>query len=108
MTVVGGVLTDHIDNGAPRAPRVVEIGGAVAEAGSQMKQGQRGFVHHPAIAIGCASDDPFKQPEYGSHAGLFIDCGDQLHLGCARVGKTHVDTCICKRCNQGLCTVHGS
>ena len=102
------MLTDHIDNGAPRAPGVVEIGGPVAKAGAQMKQGQCRFVHHSAIAVGRTGNNAFKQPEHGANARFFIDGGDQLHLGCARVGKTHVDTCICKRRNQGLCTVHGS
>jgi PAS domain S-box-containing protein len=38
--------------------------------------------------------------------GLSIECRNEVHLRCARIGEAHVDTAIDERADQSLCAVH--
>ena len=92
--MVSRVVADDVDDGSKGAFGVVQVGQAVGESRAQVQQGGGGFVGHSAIAVSGAGDDPFKQPQYGPHAGNLVDCRNQLHLGGAGIGKANLDAGI--------------
>ena len=107
LLVVGGVVADDVHDRRVRAPGVVQVGEAVAEAGAEVQQRRRRAVRHARVAVGRAGDDALEQAEHRPHPRLAVERGDEVHLGRAGVGEAHVDVVVDERAQQGLGAVHG-
>ena len=95
MFMIGGMLANHVDHRAAGLARVVQVGKAIAEPGSEVQQGHRRLVRHPAITIGRAGHYAFEQAENGTHPVLTIDRSDELHFRRAGIGKADLHaTCV--------------
>jgi len=69
----------------------VEIGQAIGQTGTAVKERNRRPFRHPAVAVGRAGRDALKQTEHAAHARHAVERGDEMHFAGARVGKARVD-----------------
>ena len=91
LEVPAGVVTDDVQDRRARAPRVVQVGQPVGEAGPEVQQGRRRTTRHATVAVCRAGADALEQAEHGAHAGHLVERTDQRHLGRAGVGETDGD-----------------
>ena len=100
------MIADDVDHGRRGAFRVVDIGKAVRETGTQVQERRCRFVRHARIAIGRAGDDTLEHAEHAAHARLAIKRRDEMHLRCAGIGETHIDAASQQRVAQGIGAIH--
>ena len=106
LQVIGGVVSDDVDDRAMGAPCVVKVREAVRETGAGMQQGCRRPSRHSRITVGGAGDHALEQTEHATHRGLSIQRGDKMHLGGAGVGEADIDTVGEKYVAQPISAVH--
>jgi hypothetical protein len=70
---------------------IVQIRESVGETGPEMEKHHDRLLEHPGITIGSAGTDAFKQTEDRPDASHCIKSNRKRKLGCARIGKTHLD-----------------
>jgi hypothetical protein len=82
------VITDHVDEGNVGTPSVVQIGEAISEAGPEVKQGDSRFAGNAGVAISGTGDHTFEKSQHATHAGLRVQCGNEVHFAGTGVTKT--------------------
>ena len=92
--VEGRMLADHIDDARPRLLGVVQVGGAIGEARTEMQQRGRRPADHAVVAVGRAGGDAFEQGEHAAHAVGPVEGRHEVHFGCAGIGQAKVDAAI--------------
>ena len=100
------MFANHVDHRAAGLAGIVEVGEAIAEAGSEVQQSHCGLVRHSAITISRAGHHAFEQAKDCAHPVLTIDRCNQLHFRCAGIGKADLYAASVKGFDKGLCTVH--
>jgi len=98
------VITDPVDDWCARAPRVVQVGQAVGEAGPEVQQRRGGPSRDAAPPVGGAGADTLEQPEHDTHAGDAVERRDNWHLGGARIREAHLDARMQGGVDQAKCT----
>ena len=74
------MVAHHVDYGAVRTARIVQIGDAITYAGAQVQQGQCRLAGDPCIAVGHASHAAFKQTQNGAYLRQRAQCRQKMHL----------------------------
>src|SRR5262249_40433938 len=92
LDVIGGVLTHHVDDARAGLARVMQIGEAVAEARSQVKESGRGPSRHAPVAVGRARHDPLEEPEDAANALDLVESGHEVHLRRAGIREAYIDS----------------
>ena len=92
MTVPGGVLADDVHDRRVRPPGIVEIREGIAHPRTEVQERRGRHVAHAPVAVRRAGHDALEQGEHAAHALHPVECGDELHLGGARIGETDFDT----------------
>ena len=105
LDVITRVLAHDVDDARTRFLRVVQIGEPVAESRRQMQQRGGRLARHPVIAIRRARHHALEQTQNAAHAFDTVECGDKMHLGRARIGKTDVHIAVEQRAHETFCTV---
>ena len=100
------MVADDVDDRRRRPARVVQIGEAVGEAGTQVQERRGGLAGDAAIAVGGAGSDALEQAQHAAQARVRIEGADQVHLGSARIGETNLDAAIDQRLRESLRAVH--
>jgi hypothetical protein len=85
------MLAYHDYNPAVRSFGIMKICESVGQAGIEMEKYHGRLLEHPGITIGSAGTDAFKQTEDRPYASHCIKSNRKRKLGCARIGKTHLD-----------------
>ena len=106
LQVIGGVVSDDVDDRAMGAPCIVKVREPVRETGAGMQQGCGRPPRHSRITVGGAGDHALEQTEHATHRGLSIQGGDKMHLGGAGVGEADIDTVGEKYVAQPISAVH--
>jgi hypothetical protein len=83
-----GVIADNIQHRRESATGIVQIGQAIGETHSQVKQAHGWLPRHPPIAIGSTSRHVFMQAEDTAQAWHRIQSHYQGQLRGARISKT--------------------
>ncbi len=104
--VIAGIGAHYIDYRAVAAPGVVQVGDAVGETRSDMKQGKSRLVRHSGIAVGGACYHILLQAEYRAYRVRFTHLIHQLHLRGAWVGEAGIQTRIGQSLEKCLCSIH--
>jgi hypothetical protein len=73
-------LSYKIDDRDLRAAGIVQVGEAVAEAGTEMEQSACRLLRHSRIAVGSSGDDSFKQAQEATHLGDSVKSGDDMYF----------------------------
>ena len=100
------VVADDVDQRGPAAPRVVQVGQPVAQAGGQVQQRRRRPPGHPGVAVGGAGRDALEQRQDAAHLGDVVQRGDEVHLRGAGVGEADVDARADEGPDECLGAVH--
>ena len=89
--VVRRVVADDVDDRGVGAPRVVQVGEAVAEPGPEVQQRRGRAAGHPRVPVGRAGGHALEEAEHAAHLGHVVEGGHEVHLGGARVHEADVD-----------------
>ena len=104
--VVGGVVADDVDHWRARAACIVHIGQAIGETRSAVQQGRCGFAGHSRVAVGAAGDHGLGHPQNATDAFDLVERRDEMHFGCARIGKAGIDAAGDQRSDEAFSAVH--
>ena len=80
LQMVGGVISNDVDDRSAGSLRVVEIGKAIRQTWTGVKQSCRRTTSHAPKPISCSGHHAFEQAQYASHSRLAIKRGDKVHL----------------------------
>ncbi len=80
LHMVGGVIAHDIHDRHMALFGVVDIGQRIAQAGTEVQQGRRGFARHAGIAVCRATEHALEQAQYAAHALHFIQRRHEMHL----------------------------
>ena len=108
VPVIGRVVADDVDRRRKRAPRVVQVGGAVEIAGAEMQQRHRRPTGHARVAVRRARRDALEQAQDRSDPRFAVQRGDEVHLARAGIGEAGPDAAIRERPDERIGTVHAS
>ena len=86
--MIGGVVTDHIDDRRPRAPCVVEIGEPVGQSRPKMQQGSGRLLSYAAVAICHSGYRAFEKTKHNSHSLDPVERRHEMHFRRAGITKT--------------------
>ena len=89
--MVRRVLPDQVDDWHLRPACIVQIGEAIAQARSEMKQRARRFLNHARISIGGACDHALEETENATHFLNLIERGDDMDFRCTWIRKADLD-----------------
>jgi hypothetical protein len=87
--------------------RIVEIGQAISEPRSTMKQRPRWPSDESSIAVRRPGCDPLEKSKYTTNARHPVERGNEMHLAGARIGKTGIDPAGDKCPNEAFGAVYG-
>ena len=105
--MVGRVIAHDVDQWRPGPPRVVQVGQAVAESGSQVEQSGRRLFRHAGVAVGRTRGDTLEEREDCAHFGHRIECGDEVHLGRPGIAEAGIDARTHQSGQKRMSSVHG-
>jgi len=105
-TVIGGLVTDDVDDAAASSAGVVQVPQTVGQAGSAVQQGAGRLAGDAVVAVGHASDDVLLQPENAAHTCALVQRRDEVHLARSRIREASVDPGTQERFNQTPRAVH--
>ncbi len=104
--VVGGMVADHVDDGAPGPAGVVQVGDAVGEARAEVQQRRRRPSGHSRVTVCGPGGDPLEQREHGPHLGHLVEGGHRVHLRGAGIGEAGDDPELAQGAEEGPAPVH--
>ena len=108
LRVAGGMIAHDIDDGGGRLLRVVQHGGGVGEARSQMQQCRRRLARHAGIAIGCARRHGLEQAQDTAQPRFAVQRGDKMHFRGARIAQAQLDAAVGQGVYQTFGPIHGA
>lgn len=108
LCMIGRVIPNDIDDRRRCATRVVEIGKAVREPGSEVQQRRGRFLRHATVAVGHAGHCALEESEHAPHAVDPVECGDEMHFRCAGIAETNLNARSDKRSQKTFRAVHAT
>jgi hypothetical protein len=108
LQVIGRVLAHEIDDARTRFLRVVKVREAIAETRPEVEQRARGLAAQAVVTVRGAGNDAFEHAEHAAHALDFVQCGDEVHFGRARIGEADVDAVHDQCTHETFRAVHSS
>ena len=90
LPVVGGVIADQVDDRAPGAAGVVQIGQPVVETGAQVQQAGGRPTRHSGVAVGGAGGHPLEEGQHPAHLRDVVQGGHDMQLRGTRIGEAGV------------------
>ena len=105
-TVCDCVIADDVHERHARAPRIVQMCDAIAEARAEVQQCAGGLAGHACIAVRGPRHDTLEQAEHAAHSRFAVECGNEMQLRGARIAEAHFDACGGQRRQQAFRAVH--
>src|SRR5579863_3644151 len=84
------VLADAVDDRHVRPARIVQIGEAIPEPGTEMKQSACRFLRHAGITVCSSGYNSFEQSQHAPHFSDSIKSSNDMDFRGARVCKAGV------------------
>jgi hypothetical protein len=97
--MIDGVLAHDIDDWHMRSARIVQIGEAIGEAGTKMKQSARWFLRHPRVAIRGPGDNAFEKTQHAADLLYAVESADDMHFRSAWIREAGVNSSGNQRAN---------
>src|SRR6266702_1878311 len=104
--MVGGVLSNNIDNPGSRPLEVMQVRKRVGQSRTEMEKRRGGFTRHPVIAIRSASCYSLVQTKNATHAIDLVEGCHKMHFRRARVGEADFYSTSHKGSNEAFRAVH--
>ena len=89
--MIGGVVTNYIDDRRPRATCVVEISEPVRQSWPQMQQRSGGLLRHAAVAIRHSGYRAFEKTEHDPHSLDPVERRHEMHFRRAGIAETDLN-----------------
>ena len=102
MPMVGGVVSNYVDDGRLGSHGVVKVGQAVGEPRTKVQQRGGRTVEHPGVSVSRTRHGALEKPKDASDAIDPVERVNKVHLGRAWVREAHVNTAAYECGHQAL------